>query len=271
MSQSHWLSINTHRERTLQWFFMKETSHWTFLPPVLLCCRTNRREWSSCDLRAATNGSFNFPETSPTVQVVTQKGSPALPTDATRGAQLWSRWNGNNACRRPKHSPSHSLVGELLHAIKLLLHVFFLLRVSSESVKVPRSALVHPPRTQKVALRRSHCGERGLRALKRTTTPNSSGFGSVSPAAAAREKAEESVEAAAEQLLEPHSHRYQTSFNPTESNQCGRKKEVPLLPHCKLHGPAVTCDTFARKKSIDSAIGLSWSRQSHTHTCFSAL
>lgn len=57
------------------------------------------------------------------------------------------------------------------------------------------------------------------------------------------------------EFLDAHRDKYQTSSQTDgfERNQCGRKKEVPLLPYCMLHGPVVTCD-----KGIDSAIGLSW-------------
>lgn len=73
------------------------------------------------------------------------------------------------------------------------------------------------------------------------------------------------------EFLDAHRDKYQTSSQTDgfERNQCGRKKEVPLLPYCMLHGPVVTCDTPTRrekKKGIDSAIGLSWTWQ--RHICF---
>lgn len=78
-----------------------------------------------------------------------------------------------------------------------------------------------------------------------------------------KKRAEKSVETAPppqtthrSEFLDAHCDKYQTSSQTDgfERNQCGRKKEVPLLPYCMLHGPVVTCDTPTRREKKKKAL-----------------
>ena len=156
-----------------------------------------------------------------------------------------------SACWWNKHPPSHSLVGELPHAVKLFLHCLSPFSSSSwvsmyvwKKKKLIGTSLRSSRKEKKksCALRRSHCDRKQLE-LSRTHYSSA-----VRPVTLTKDKRERKKQTKKTNKTKPQSQMRQfptslripiASNNHTsylvcgwfECSQWGRKKEVPLLPY----------------------------------------